>query len=82
MRRHGRDVAVLHVGHDLIDVARDSMARSDRQAADLRRLHSHAMRARLRSERIAVVAWPIDTATDVAVEQVLALHRQVVKRRR
>lgn len=82
LRRYGRDVAVLQVGHDLVQRKRNSMKLSDRRAADLHRLRAEATRAKLRAERIAVQTCSYDESPVGAVEGVQLLHQSMVRRRR
>jgi len=82
LRRYGRDVAVLQVGHDLVQRRRESMKLSDRRAVDLHRLRAEATRTKLRSERIAVQTCSYDESPIGAVESLQLLHRSMVRRHR
>jgi len=82
LRRHGRDVVVVQVGHDLVQRKRESMKLSDRRAADLHRLRAEATRSKLRSERIVVQTCSYDEAPVDALERAQLLHQSMVRRRR
>ena len=82
LRRHGRDVAVLQVGHDIVERRRDELNPDDRRAADLHRLHAEAVRTALRADRIPVQAWGLDEPVEEAVEAMQLLHGAMLRRPR
>lgn len=82
LRRHGRDVAVIHVAHDLVALRREELSSNDRLAADLHRLRAEAISARLRAERIALVPWGARDDARAAIESVQQLHTALTRRAR
>lgn len=82
LRRHGRDVAVLHVGHDLIQSRRHELSDTDKWAADLHRLRTEALLLRLRADRIPVQPWGLADEPGPKIEELQLLHSVMVRRSR
>ena len=82
LRRNGRDVAVLQVGHGLVTKSREDLSSRDRAAADLTTLRWEAVRAQLRADRIAVVPWEAGAPVDAALESVQLLHNAMLRKGR
>ena len=82
MRRHGRDVAVLQVGADMVERRIDELNPGDQLAAKLHELRAEAVRAQLRADRIPVEVCRLDDPADDAVGRLQMLHGAMLRRSR